>query len=112
MKSVVNIFMALVLTSCSIIHASLAITVLVGLIPRDIRPGYVVSDIGLLSSQELENFPEVLVVHTFEDFPKAPTQNRAAPGIDKDALQLIDSNEPIVQGLQRVTYSLFMAMPG
>ena len=112
MKSVMNVFMALVLTSCPIIPASWAITGLDRLLPKNVLAVYLPSEHGLLYSQELENSPEVLVVHTFEDFPKVPTQNRAAPGIDKDAFQLIDSNEPTVQGLQRVTYSLFMARPG
>lgn len=107
-----NVFMALVLTGGSIIPICWAITALDRLPLKNVLAVYLPGEHGLLSSQELENSPEVLVVHTFEDFPKAPTQNRAAPGIDKDALQLIDSNEPIVQGLQRVTYSLFMARPG
>ena len=50
------------------------------------------SEIGFLSRQELDNYPEILVVHTFEDFQKAATQNRVALWIDKDALKHVDSN--------------------
>lgn len=83
---------ALILVSCSIFPAGWKTPVLDGLQSNNIRAVYLVSGIGLLSSQELENSPEILVVHTFKDFQKVATQNRVALWIDKDVLQIVDSN--------------------
>jgi len=83
---------ALILASCSIFPATWKIPALDGLQPKNIRAVYLVSGIGLLSNQELDNSPEILVVHTFKDFQKVATQSRVALWIDKDALQQVDSD--------------------
>lgn len=95
-------FIDLILTSSSIILASLVITVLDGLIPRDVRPGYVVSDIGFLSSQELQNSPEIFLVHLIKDFQITATQSNVASWINKYALQQVESNSRLCRDYSKL----------
>lgn len=90
MKSSLSFVLALILTSCSIPPTSWKIPVLELLQQKNIRAVYLVSEIGLLPSNELKDSPEIKVVHTIRDFEKAASQKRVALWIDKDALQLVD----------------------
>jgi hypothetical protein len=55
-----------------------------------IRAVYLVQDEGQLPQTDLDQHPEILVTHTFEDFKNAARQ-RIGLWIDKNATQLVES---------------------
>lgn len=91
MKTILGFVLALILTSCSILPTSWKFPALEILQQKNIRAVYLVSEIGLLPNNELQDSPEIQVVHTISDFEKAASQKKVALWIDKDALQLVDT---------------------